>query len=163
MKPNNALNSSINLSNNSLNHVCAEEAEILSLLESREDINSRTQAELTNLLHKVKKKESFKYSIFRDTLNKIDLEIHDLSYFKCALTNNLRDGFVRPIKKTTSSNSKRKEYLPEWYNGKKDEKVVEKSEKDEEGHKQKMNSIDEMLKTLNEQRITAHKPQNICV
>lgn len=97
------------------NDVCEEEKEILSTLEKREDIKPHTHTEIINLLASVKKKKNFKYSIFLDTLNKIDFDIHDINYFKRALTNNLKEGRVRTAAGFSPKYIIRKEIIPDWF------------------------------------------------
>ncbi|WP_394239602.1 helix-turn-helix domain-containing protein [Niallia oryzisoli] len=97
----------------SFNSMCSEESEIYSLLELRSDINIQTHKQIVTLLNKVKRKDSFDYSIFKSTLNKVDFDIQDMNYFKRALTNNLKSGYVFPttIKKGFTGNG----MIPEWY------------------------------------------------
>lgn len=94
--------------------VCGEEAEIISLLEARSDINQNTHTELVSILNKVKTKESFKHSIFVDTLNLVDFDLFTISYFKRALLNNMQKGFVRPATETKTGAYAKQEYIPDF-------------------------------------------------
>jgi len=79
---------------------------------------------LINLLKKVKHKENFSYDIFFKTLQIIDFDIYDMSYFKSALNQNLKKGYVRPfnIQKQT-----RVEKTPDWFDRR--EQPVDKYER----------------------------------
>lgn len=103
--------------------MCVEEKEIFNYIQSREDLQSHTH-ELINLLKKVKHKENFSYDIFFKTLQIIDFDIYDMSYFKSALNQNLKKGYVRPfnIQKQT-----RVEKTPDWFDRR--EQPVDKYER----------------------------------
>jgi len=123
--------------------VCTEEKEIIDILVSRSDIDDQTHTQLLSLLQSVKKKDNFKYSIFKDTLNKVDFFIQDMNYFKRALTNNLKDGFVRPANKHKVMGAVRKEVVPGWFDG---EEKKESKQNNDTAAKQK--EIEEMMKKL---------------
>lgn len=76
--------------------VCPEESEVISLIDSRTDINEHTHGQIINLLQAIKNKENFRYSIFKETLNLVDFAMYDFNYFKRSICNNLEKGFVRP-------------------------------------------------------------------
>jgi hypothetical protein len=122
--------------------VCSEDQKIYTLINSRSDIDPHTHKEIISLLHTVKNKENFHYDIFRDTLNKVDFDIQDMNYFKRALTNNLKDGYVRPVK-NHAAGSVRKELLPDWFdeNETKREAITPKKEVDQEAKKKEIEKI----------------------
>ena len=116
-------NNYTDISNTDINHtdvniLCKEtsedENEIKKLLESREDINQKTKNEILKIYQRVKQKSNFKIEVFKETLEIIDFDIYDLNYFRKALTNNLKNGFIRGEMKCT--NSLKKEPIPEWFN-----------------------------------------------
>ena len=143
-----------NTSNTTLQSVCSEEQEILSLLESRSDIKRHTHTQIIKLLNIIKTRPAFQYSIFADTLNLVDFEIDDMSYFKAAIKNNLKKGYVRPsANKATTTGSTQKEVLPDWFNDKKGQGQVEPKQvkkSNSEAVNQKKEKIERMLQQLRE-------------
>ena len=132
-----------NTTENTTESVCPEEQEILSLLRNRQDIEPHTQKQLLSLLLAVKRKDNFQYSIFLETLNKVDFDIQDMNYFKRALTINLKEGYVHPIKKHPAAGSTRKEHIPADF----DKPQPKESKPATAIQKQE---IDELLKKLKE-------------
>ena len=128
--------------------VCSEETEVLSLLESRSDIKTNTHKQLINLLNAVKKKDTFQYSIFVDTLNLIDFDIQDLNYFKRALTNNFKKGYVRTATDKALTGSTRKEVLPDWFDEDEYKTVKPAAQQSEMDPGQKKQELEDMLKRL---------------
>ena len=128
--------------------VCNEETKVLSLLESRSDIKTNTHKQLINLLNTVKKKDTFQYSIFVDTLNLIDFDIQDLNYFKRALTNNFKKGYVRTTTDKALTGSTRKEVLPDWFDEDEYKTVKPAAQQSEMDPGQKKQELEDMLKRL---------------
>ncbi|MCQ6275435.1 hypothetical protein JMM81_10735 [Bacillus sp. V3B] len=95
--------------------VCNEEAEIITLLEKRSDIDPHTHAKIIKLLNIVKTRPTFTHSIFVDTLNLVDFEIDDISYFKAAIKGNLKKGYVHPATDKAPNGSAKKEIIPDWF------------------------------------------------
>jgi DNA-binding MarR family transcriptional regulator len=141
-------------SNTTLQSVCSEEQEILSLLESRSDIKPHTHTQIIKLLNIIKTRPTFQYSVFADTLNLVDFEIDDMSYFKAAIKNNLKKGYVRPsADKATTTGSTRKEVLPDWFDDKKGQGQVEPKQvkkSNSEAVDPKKEEIERMLQQLRE-------------
>lgn len=136
-----------------LNNVCSEEKEILSLLETRSDINTHTNKQLINLLNAVKRIDSFQYSIFKETLNLVNFTLYDINYFKRSLNNNINKGYVHPAQDHINARSQQKEILPNWYDNKEKKKEVaaikeNNSEKTDEDYQQTKAEIERMLKQL---------------
>jgi hypothetical protein len=131
-----------------LNSMCSEETEILSLLKSRSDINKHIHKQLIDLLNAVKKKDTFQYSIFVDTLDLIDFDIQDLNYFKRALTNNFKKGYVRTATDKAPTGSIRKEVLPDWFDEDEYKTVKPAAQQNEVDPGQKKQELEDMLKRL---------------